>query len=61
MPSKHPAISNPSCDIALKYGKNVSKGIQEMERRITVLESANKQKAEEIKRMKVICKKYHLV
>lgn len=37
MPSKVHAIAKPSQEIALKYGKNVSKGIQEMERIIVKL------------------------
>lgn len=32
MPSPHPAVTPASIAIALKYGENVSKGIQEMER-----------------------------
>ena len=37
MPSKKYAISNPSAIIALKYGKNVSRGILGMEREIVVM------------------------
>ncbi len=34
MVAKKYAISAPSAAIALRYGKNVSKGIQEMEKRL---------------------------
>jgi len=37
MTSKKYAISNPSAIIALKYGKNVSRGILGMEREIVVM------------------------
>jgi len=38
MPSKVYAISAPSAAIALRYGKNVSKGILKMEEKIAELE-----------------------
>ena len=34
MPSPHPAVTPASIAIALKYGKNVSRGILEMEKKI---------------------------
>jgi len=34
MPSPHPAVTPTSIAIALKYGPNVSRGIQEMEKKI---------------------------
>ena len=34
MPSAKYSISNPSAIIALKYGKNVSRGILEMQKKI---------------------------
>lgn len=32
MPSPHPAVTPAAIAIAIKYGKNVSRGIQEMEK-----------------------------
>ena len=61
MPSPHPAVTPASIIIAKKYGKSVSKGIAAMQDCIDTLEKANKEKAEEIKRMQTTFDKYHLV
>lgn len=50
MPSPHPAVTPAAIEIAKKYGKNVSKGIVEMGHVIEVLDTANKEKAQEIKK-----------
>ncbi len=34
MPSPHPAVTSKAIKIALKYGKNVSRGIMGMEKKI---------------------------
>lgn len=61
MPSPHPAVTPAAIAIAKKYGKSVSKGIVEMEKCIGVIEKANKEKVQEIARMKKTFDTYHLV
>ena len=54
-------ISKPAAALALTYGKNVSRGIIEMETEICVLQFAVKEGKQEIARMKKTFDKYHLV